>query len=84
MKDISEIREQASDIGVFFPLSYETEALETEAMLHEHKLANRNVLQMQPGHDADADGKPGCICRTFLFASLCSCSIASVSSASVS
>ena len=59
MKDISEIREQASDIGVFFPLSYETEALETEAMLHEHKLANRNVLQMQPGHDADADGKPG-------------------------
>ena len=58
MMEISDIREQASDIGVFFPLSYETEALGMKGTLHGHSLANRNVLQMQPVQDADASGAP--------------------------
>ena len=58
MLEIGDIREQASDIGVFFPLSYETESLGTPGSLHGHALAGRNVLQMQSAHDADASGAP--------------------------
>lgn len=58
MMEISDIREQASDIGVFFPLSYETEALNTKGKLHGHALENRNVLQMQTVQDADSTGAP--------------------------
>ncbi len=58
MRQISDIREQASDIGVFFPLSYETESLDMPGELHGHAIASRNVLMMQPGHDADASGAP--------------------------
>lgn len=58
MRQISEIREQASDIGVFFPLSYETDSLAMPGELHGQAIATRNVLMMQCGHDADASGAP--------------------------
>lgn len=55
---IDQLREQASDVGLFFPMQYDTDALETEGLLHSHKLSNRNVLLMQPGGDATAEGAP--------------------------
>lgn len=58
MRQIGDIREQASDIGVFFPLSYETESLDMPGELHGHAIASRNVLMMQSGHDADRSGAP--------------------------
>ena len=58
MMEISDIREQASDIGLFFPLSYETDALDMKGALHGHPLENRNVLQIQPVQDADTSGAP--------------------------
>lgn len=58
MKLIQDIRDEAQDIGVFFPLSYETESLKTAGELHGHALANRNLLLMQRGHDADSSGAP--------------------------
>lgn len=58
MRQISDIREQASDIGVFFPLSYETDSLDMPGELHGHAISGRNVLMMQPRHDADASGAP--------------------------
>ena len=58
MKQISDIREEASEIGVFFPLSYETESLDMPGELHGHAIANRAVLMMQCGNDADASGAP--------------------------
>ena len=55
---IDQLREQASDVGLFFPMQYDTDALEAEGSLHSHKLSNRNVLLMQPGGDATAEGAP--------------------------
>lgn len=52
------LRKQAQEIGVFFPLHSETDALDTEAELHGYALKNRRVLMMQPGNDADENGAP--------------------------
>ena len=53
---IEELREEASDIGLFFPLQYDADALETEGSLHGHAVANRSVLLMQSAQDATAEG----------------------------
>ena len=55
---IDELREEASDVGMFFPMDYETAALETTGDLHGHAVANRRVLLMQSAHDATAEGAP--------------------------
>ena len=55
---IEELREEASDVGLFFPMLYETDALDTAGELHGHKLSSRRVLQMQRGYDATEDGAP--------------------------
>lgn len=55
---IEELRDEASDVGLFFPMLYETDALETAGELHGHKLSNRRILQMQRGNDATPEGAP--------------------------
>lgn len=55
---IDKLREEASDVGLFFPMAYETEVLDSKATLHQHTVANRRVLMMQNGKDATADGAP--------------------------
>lgn len=55
---IQELREEASDVGLFFPMQYDTEALDIKASLHELSVENRRVLLMQTGRDAAANGAP--------------------------
>ena len=55
---IDALREEASDIGVFFPMHYKTDALNQPETLHGHAIANRSVLLMQPAFDAAEDGAP--------------------------
>ena len=55
---IDELREEASDIGLFFPMHYDTDALDHETQLHGHTVGNRSVLLMQPALDAAENGAP--------------------------
>ena len=55
---IDELREEASDIGLFFPMHYDTDALNHETQLHGHTVGNRSVLLMQPALDAAENGGP--------------------------
>ena len=55
---ISQFQEEAKRIGVFLPLTPDETPLQTPSELHGFPLQNRNVLLMQPGNDADAEGAP--------------------------
>lgn len=55
---ILELQEQARNIGVFFPLIEQTDALEESEDVHGKCVVNRAVLCMQPGNDADENGAP--------------------------
>ena len=41
---IENLREEASDVGLFFPMLYDTDALNTAGELHGHKLSSRRIL----------------------------------------
>jgi len=55
---ITKYRKEAQCIGVFLPLAFDLQPLQSGAALHGHTLPNRHVLLMQPGNDADAYGAP--------------------------
>ena len=58
IEQIQALRNEASRIGVFFPMIAETEILGEPDTLHARPIASRRVLSMQSGSDADADGAP--------------------------
>lgn len=58
---IQELREEASDVGVFFPIQNETDALNAKASLQQLPIENRRVLMMQFGKDATVDGAPSAL-----------------------
>ena len=58
MIPISELSKQAQDAGVFLPLSLEIQSLAQPDSVCGQAVANRAVLVMQPGLDADANGAP--------------------------
>lgn len=55
---IDELREEASDVGLFFPMHYETKALDQEDDLHGLTVRNRCVLLMKSAADAAENGAP--------------------------
>ena len=55
---IRELRAEAQDIGVFFPLIEQTDALEQTENVHGQTVVNRAVLCIQAGNDADENGAP--------------------------
>lgn len=55
---IQALREEASRIGVFFPMIAETDVLGKPDSLAGKNVAGRRVLCMQFGADGDADGAP--------------------------
>ncbi len=57
-KQIAELREEAAEVGVFFPIQNETEILDAKTVLHQLPIENRRVLTMPCGKDATADGAP--------------------------
>ncbi|MBR4201725.1 MAG: hypothetical protein IKQ91_10755 [Oscillospiraceae bacterium] len=58
MEQLNELRKQAQKIGVFFPLTDDTSALDTAGELHGYSLKSRRILMMQPGNDGTETGAP--------------------------
>ena len=57
-RDLTELRAEAQEIGVFLPLEEQTDALMQPASLHGRTVENRSALLMQPCYDADENGAP--------------------------
>ena len=57
-EQISALRSEAKDIGLFLPLQEDTAILDEQIQLHGKTLASRSALLMQPVYDADETGAP--------------------------
>ena len=58
IEQVQALRNEASRIGVFFPMIAETEIIGEPDTLHARPVASRRVLCMQSACDADTDGAP--------------------------